>query len=94
MFSFSGSGEPVELSRKFVVILGIAIIFSFMAVFKGVEAWQNKMLGSFGPLPVPPPNWGREKGWGLKLAFSLVFLVLCLSAIISTGFNPFIYFRF
>jgi alginate O-acetyltransferase complex protein AlgI len=90
MFGFSGSGETIEISRKFIVILSLAIIFSFMAAFKGVEAWQVKVLTNNTPLP----RFGGGTGWGLKLGFSILFFILCLAAIISTGFNPFIYFRF
>ncbi len=81
MFSFRIAGEPVYLETKTIVIIIIAIIFSFSASIKGVENKQNIMLG-FGQYRI------------LKVSFSIVFFVLCLSAIISTGFNPFIYFRF
>jgi len=94
MFSFSAESEPFELKRKFIIILLIAIIFSFMAAIKGVEAWQQRMLGSANPLPFSLPQIGGGTGWGLKLVFTLIFFLLCLAAIISSGFNPFIYFRF
>jgi alginate O-acetyltransferase complex protein AlgI len=90
MFSFSPTGEPVDLSLKFITILLIAILFSFFAAFKGVEAWQLKILSNSSSLP----RFGEGLGWGLKIGFSIIFLIFCLSAIISTGFNPFIYFRF
>jgi alginate O-acetyltransferase complex protein AlgI len=89
MFSFSNAGPEVEVDRKFVIMLVIAIIFSFMAIFKGVEAWQERVLGIGGL-----EDWrigGLEAG---KFVLSVVFFLFCLAAIISTGFNPFIYFRF
>jgi alginate O-acetyltransferase complex protein AlgI len=87
MFSYVPSAEPLELSRKFIIILTIAILFSFMAAFKGVEELQIRMLGGMGA--------GRHGGVGAwRVAFGVLFLVLCLAAVISSGFNPFIYFRF
>jgi alginate O-acetyltransferase complex protein AlgI len=105
MFSFSGNGQPVELERKFVIILFLAVIFSFMAAIKGVEAWQMRMLGSGdagrqGGIEAWKPGTGNwELGtvvtrWGFKVGFILIFFLFSLAAIISSGFNPFIYFRF
>jgi alginate O-acetyltransferase complex protein AlgI len=117
MFSFSGNGQPVDIERKFVVILVIAIIFSFMGAIKGVEAWQERILGlgsgeketrrlgdkekralrtancelRTANCELRTANWS---GWGLKIGFALIFFLICLAAIISSGFNPFIYFRF
>jgi alginate O-acetyltransferase complex protein AlgI len=87
MFSFSFPGVPLELSLKFGVILGIAMIFSFMAAFGGVEKWQGKVTGTGDELK-------RGTGVLVRVLFIVVFLALCLAAIISSGFNPFIYFRF
>jgi alginate O-acetyltransferase complex protein AlgI len=96
MFSFSrGSGEPVEFDQRFWILLGIAAVFSFMAVFSGNEQWQEKVLrgGEAGKI-------GRFGDWRVgnvgiwKIVFSVVFFILCLAAVISSGFNPFIYFRF
>ena len=87
MFSFAGKGAPVEITLKFAVILGIAIIFSFWGAIKGVEELQGKLLGSR-----EAGKQGGSEAW--KVGFVLVFGILCLAAIISTGFNPFIYFRF
>jgi len=103
MFSFSADGEPVVMSTKFIVILVIAVVFSFMAAFKGVEEWQMKMLGGGEAGKQGSVEAGRQGGleagrqggveaW--KFGFIIVFGLLCLAAIISTGFNPFIYFRF
>jgi alginate O-acetyltransferase complex protein AlgI len=104
MFSFSAAGHPVELELKTIIILIIAVIFSFFGVIKGVEDWQARMLG-MGSGEVGKQE-GVEAGrrgsrvWmnvGIeywRTAFGLVFFIFCLAAIISTGFNPFIYFRF
>jgi alginate O-acetyltransferase complex protein AlgI len=92
MFSFRSEGVAADLDLKFRIILGLAVVFSFMAAFKNNENWQMKVLnnwtgGSFGPgKPYFSGAW--------KLGFSVAFFVLCLAAVISSGFNPFISFRF
>lgn len=93
MFRFSGTGYQAAMELKFMAILGLAVIFSFMGAVKGNETWQVRVLS---PHPVPPPIWGREKGRGLmaKMLFALAFFLLSLASVVSSGFNPFIYFRF
>ena len=95
MFSFAGQSDAGEFGLKFWMILGVAALFSFMAMFKGNEDWQMKALSNWtiGQLD----NWTGRTFWfsgGWKLLFSILFFVLCLAAVISSGFNPFIYFRF
>jgi len=105
MFTFGCDFGGVTLNNKFIVILVIAVIFSFIGIFKGNEAWQERILrgrgdgemGRWGDLEIG--RWGdgeigRVGDWGIRMIFSLVFLLLCLAAISSSGFNPFIYFRF
>ncbi|MFO7613669.1 MAG: hypothetical protein R6W71_03420, partial [Bacteroidales bacterium] len=84
MFSFTGEGQQVFVDQKFVIILVLAVVFSFLAAIIGVEKWQERILN---PLPY---------GWGLKArsGFAVIFFILCLAAVVSSGFNPFIYFRF
>jgi alginate O-acetyltransferase complex protein AlgI len=104
MFRFSVAGQPAEFDRKFFIILFIGMIFSFIGMIKGMEEWQQRNLevgsweagkrgkGEEGKLG----GWGAWQlgGWGVKFAFIVIFLLLCLASIISSGFNPFIYFRF
>jgi alginate O-acetyltransferase complex protein AlgI len=86
MFSFSGAGQPAGFDRKFIAILIIAIIFSFFGAVKGAEEWQQRVLSG---------KAGTQGGMGAgKVGFIVLFFFLCLAAIISSGFNPFIYFRF
>jgi alginate O-acetyltransferase complex protein AlgI len=89
MFSFSASHGPLLLETKFIVILVIAIIFSFMGAVKGNEAWQMRVLAQGGR---EAGRHGGMEAW--RVGFILVFFILCLASIISSGFNPFIYFRF
>jgi len=95
MFGFSGGYQQVEVDRKFIMILVIAIIFSFMGAIKGMEAWQQRMLGGgeAGKQGGMAAWWyGGMVTW--RLGFSLIFFLFSLAAILSSGFNPFIYFRF
>jgi alginate O-acetyltransferase complex protein AlgI len=84
MFSWSYNYLPVSMDRKFFIIMIFAAIFAFMAVIKGMEAWQVRVL---------EPKFGvNQLGW--RVAVGLVVFFLCVGAISSSGFNPFIYFRF
>jgi alginate O-acetyltransferase complex protein AlgI len=87
MFSFAAQGQQLIPERKFIIILLLAILFSFSAAVRGVENWQVKVLGS-GDAGMR----GGDVAW--RLGFSLIFFLFSLAAIISSGFNPFIYFRF
>jgi alginate O-acetyltransferase complex protein AlgI len=91
MFSFSSAGQPVELDKKIIIVLSLAIVFSFMGAIKGMEAWEQRVLG-LGSVEA----WGHGGmgAWGLRFGFIVLFFVFSVSAIISSGFNPFIYFRF
>jgi alginate O-acetyltransferase complex protein AlgI len=75
---------PVFLDTRFYNILTLAFVFSFWGTIKAVEPWQERILG--------------EKQTNIAIVimffFSVVFFVVSLSSITSSGFNPFIYFRF
>ncbi len=84
MFTFSGNESNIFLDTKFFSILAIATFFAFFGVIPGIEKWQEKMLAE------------KQKNYAIYLmvAFSIVFLIICIASITSSGFNPFIYFRF
>ena len=95
MFSFTGNEEPVEVESKFIFILVLAIIFSFMGAIKGVEEWQLKILkGMEAGRHGSGEAWKRGGMEAWKFGFMVLFFLFSLAAIISSGFNPFIYFRF
>lgn len=83
MFSFEYS--PVyRPDKEAVVYLVIAAFFAFFAVFSKTEYFQAKIY------------FARYTD-GRHIAMtccSILLFVLCLSSITSSGFNPFIYFRF
>lgn len=84
MFDFDFSNDVIYFNNKFITILIIAIFFSFWGGFNNIEKWQKKLF---------------SQGKNLKVVISMfvisiVLLVACVGSITSSGFNPFIYFRF
>lgn len=82
MFSFTGQGHQVFVDQKFVIILALAVIFSFFAAVKDVEKWQERIFDA------------TRRGLISRTGFAVIFFILCLASVVSSGFNPFIYFRF
>ena len=83
LFSFQGGENLVWLNPKFWTMLALAIFFSFWGGFRKVEAWIEKLY--FNP------------GNGLMITFSVLAILLFIlneASITSSGFSPFIYFRF
>lgn len=83
MFSFT-AGPAVYISQKVWIILIIGAFFGFWGAFGKVEQWQMKLFAKKQQLSTLVV---------MTLA-SVVLFTLSLAAITSSGFNPFIYFRF
>jgi alginate O-acetyltransferase complex protein AlgI len=84
MFRFEFSYLPISMDNKFFIIFLLAGIFAFLAVIKGVEPWQQRIL--------EPKFTIKALAW--RILFAMVFFIICIGTITSSGFNPFIYFRF
>jgi alginate O-acetyltransferase complex protein AlgI len=84
MFAFSGNGADVVFGSKFYTIMIIAIFFSFWGGFRKIEAWQEGLFA----------EEQSNRNISLMILFSVLFFMISLAAITSSGFNPFIYFRF
>lgn len=84
MLSFSTMQLQMPVNTKFVVVLIIAVSFSFVAVS---NVFQNKLL-TWYQLPT------RKIWLGTKLAIAVLFFLISVAYITSNQFNPFIYFRF
>jgi len=83
MFQFRGGDSLLWLDPKFWTMFGIAIFFSFWGGFKKVESWIVNLYST-------PGN-------GLLILFSVIAILLLIlneATIASSGFSPFIYFRF
>jgi alginate O-acetyltransferase complex protein AlgI len=83
MFSFVKTKNEIWLDPKFWTMLCIAIFFSFSGGFKKIEKWQEKLYA--------------KPGTAVILIFSILAILLFIlseATITSSGFSPFIYFRF
>lgn len=81
LFDFHLSYTP---DIEFLFYASLAVFFSFFAVFKFNQNIQNQLF--FGTYSTP-----RHL---IMSVFSALLFLLSVSAITSSGFNPFIYFRF
>lgn len=84
MFVYHPSSSLVGLDIEFWTFLILALIFSFYAFRTGIEQWQNR----FFEKTVKPGQY-LVRAFGM-----LILLILSMSYITASGFNPFIYFRF
>jgi len=83
MFAFRQGNNDLWLNPKFWTVLVIAAVFSFIGYSKKVENWQGRLFDK-------PSN-------AFIIGFSLIAMILfivSLASVTSTGFSPFIYFRF
>ncbi len=85
MFVFTPNEIASYIDREFIVILIIAVAFAFITLFKFGKQWQDTLFFN---------DKYSIKGYVLMTIISLSLLLLCISSITSSGFNPFIYFRF
>lgn len=83
MFSFQG-GETVFVNNEVWTLLICAVIFGMFAYFSKAEDWQVKVFSENQ----------KFKTIVLMAIASIILFIVSLSAITSSGFNPFIYFRF
>ena len=85
MFTWHTMDANFETIPAFILLLIIAFIFSFSTFFK---------LGAKACDFIFTPNQYRQTTYYWLIPISIVLLALSLSSITSSGFNPFIYFRF
>lgn len=84
MFRWSFDGPEFSPGVQFWAVMIIAAFFSFFAMGKGVEKWQERFLGE-----LPSGRTALFRGGGM-----IILMIICIAYITSSGFNPFIYFRF
>ncbi len=84
MFAFNFKHDQLYFENKFYGILLIAIFFSFFGGILKIEKWQENLYKQGKPLRIIFP----------MLAVAILIFIVSLSSITSSGFNPFIYFRF
>jgi alginate O-acetyltransferase complex protein AlgI len=83
MFSFESAENTVWLNPKFWTMLILAALFSFAGLIKKAEAWVDQLY-------LAP----RNSTIVLFTLIAIVLLILNEATISSSGFSPFIYFRF
>jgi alginate O-acetyltransferase complex protein AlgI len=84
MFSFNFTEDTLVFDTKFYTTLMIALFFSFWGGFKRIENWQNKLF-----------KQGKKTTTIIvMMLISILIFIISLGSITSSGFNPFIYFRF
>ena len=84
LFDFHFSPTDLYFDTRFIVILALGIFFSFFGAFGTIEKWQEKVYAS---------NQKNRNVIFLSV-FSIFLFVICSAGVVSSGFNPFIYFRF
>ncbi len=84
MFSWNMEGPGFHPGAHFWLIIIIAAFFSFFAMRNGIENWQDKFLA----------NLPSNRSAIIRGIAAVILFLFCLAFITSSGFNPFIYFRF
>ncbi len=84
MFSLDYANSFQSFPKEFNVTLIIGFVFSFIVLFKFGKWLETKTF--YAKLD--------SKKHILYFTLSILFLIICSSYITSSGFNPFIYFRF
>ena len=83
LFSFR-SGLTGTTDMLFWVTLALALVFSFLTLFKGGQRLQDLIFAD---------HYSKGLSWTMFI-ISMVLLVLSAGSLCVSDFNPFIYFRF
>ncbi len=84
MFSFDEVSTDIWFDTEFRAMMVLGAIFAFIAAFGRIEEWWMQVMT-------------KEKKTltiGLMTLVAVMFAIICIAAITSSSFNPFIYFRF
>lgn len=84
LFSFSQGYSTIEVSDRFIIVFSAAILISFFPLLSGFFA--KKVSPTLTKVPVLTVS--------LKTAVLFIIAIWCIAEINSSGFNPFIYYRF
>jgi alginate O-acetyltransferase complex protein AlgI len=84
MFAFDGVATDIYFDVEFKTMLVMGAVFGFIAAFGRIEEWWMNVLTK------------EKQTWILigMIVASIIFTMICIASITSSGFNPFIYFRF
>ncbi len=84
MFSNQSQAVSHDPGAEFWFFMIVGAFFSFFALRKGIEEWQDRLLSE--PVRFKTHLW--------RSVLAILLLLLSIAYITSSGFNPFIYFRF
>ena len=84
MFTWHPAGYELRPGSEFWFFLILGGFFAIYAIRPGIESWQNRFLSEPTSL----------KNYFYRSIAAVLILILCIGFITSSGFNPFIYFRF
>jgi alginate O-acetyltransferase complex protein AlgI len=85
LFSFHAGTEPFRMNSDFIPMLVIAFFFSMITLFKFGQRLESKLIFA---------QTMSLKGYLTVGVVSVLLLLLSGATIITSDFNPFIYFRF
>jgi len=84
MFAFNCSGELLYFDEKFIFIMILAFFFSFIMAFRIGDRLEKFFFAN---------SFSMKANYSMTLLCIILFII-SLADITSSGFNPFIYFRF
>jgi len=86
MFEFSGAKISFDVSLKVIVLMSTGVVFSFLGYSQKVQQLLNAL----------PEIVTKRKSYLAFVTYpvALVLLILCVIWLMTSGFNPFIYYRF
>jgi len=76
--------KSVSFDAEFYTIFFIAALFAFFTLFKKGQSIQNAIYSD---------QYSLKRHFAILIPVILLFII-CIASITSSGFNPFIYFRF
>lgn len=84
MFAFDQVNTEIWFDAEFKTMMFFGAIFAFVAAFGKVEQWWMSVL----------TRKKKTTTLILLILLAVIFAMICVAAITSSSFNPFIYFRF
>jgi alginate O-acetyltransferase complex protein AlgI len=81
----ASTGQPLAFTLEFWAMMGVAALICFAAAWPAMERWELSTLAK--------GHFSLRGAAGLTLV-TAVLLVLSISYVVGSSFNPFIYFRF
>ncbi len=84
LFAFDFTNASIQPDKEFYIFFYIAIFFSFFVYFKKAQQIQDAVFAF---------NTSISSNF-VRTVLSALLLILSVSFITASGFNPFIYFRF